>query len=97
MWVEVDLILSLSFLLLQVIQIFITKCNPLASGTYAILVLLLNIIAFIVWVIYGSIIFFHKNNDCEAIPATQGMDRLMLGLLVVGYIKTMLFLYYNNL
>ena len=43
------------------------------------------------WIIYGNILFFSDKNNCESIPGTRGMYKLMFAFLIVGYL--MIFTY----
>ena len=37
------------------------------------------------WIIYGNILFYSPQNDCDKVEGTQGMYKLMLMFIVLGY------------
>ena len=41
------------------------------------------------WLVYGNIIFFSDDNDCNLNPETKPMASLMLFLLIIGYVQMM--------
>ena len=38
------------------------------------------------WLIYGNMIYFSDKNNCKLFEATQGLNEMMLVILIVGYI-----------
>ena len=44
------------------------------------------------WIIYGNVLFYSKKNDCNKIEGTQGMYKLMLMFMVLGYLMVISYL-----
>ena len=53
---------------------------------YLIFARSISMIFFIVWMIYGNIMFWKPTNDCDLVSDTIPMHKLMLALLWIGYV-----------
>ena len=38
------------------------------------------------WLVYGNMIYFSDKNDCRNQESTQGLNEMMLVILIIGYI-----------
>ena len=48
--------------------------------------------SYLIWLIYGNVIFYSKENNCESIENSQTMYKIMLMLLIVGYFQMAVYL-----
>lgn len=44
------------------------------------------------WLIYGNILFYSKENNCDTLEVSQNMNRLMLMILIIGYFQMAVYL-----
>ncbi len=47
--------------------------------------------AFLTWLIYGNVLFYSKEDNCNSLDGTKGLYRLTLVLLIVGYFHMLLY------
>ena len=38
------------------------------------------------WIIYGNMLFYSKKNNCDQVPGTQGIYKLMFMFIILGYL-----------
>jgi hypothetical protein len=47
--------------------------------------------SFLIWLIYGNILFYSSRNLCGTLPESQVLYNLMLVLLIIGYFQMLLY------
>ena len=83
MWMGVQILIWAVFTILDLITV-VVDCNILTRGAryYKLGYRGLQLVTFFGWWVTGMIIFFNRYNNCSLIPATKGMNNLVLGVLV---------------
>jgi hypothetical protein len=60
------------------------------AATYSIIQFVVVEGVYLVWLIYGNIIFYSKENNCNQIENTYNLYILMFLLLIIGYFSMLL-------
>jgi hypothetical protein len=55
--------------------------------TYSLITFIITDGAFLSWLIYGNVIFYEKANNCDSLPDSELVYKVMFALIIVGYIQ----------
>ena len=62
------------------------------QGAYSLIAFLIVDGVYLAWLIYGNLLFYSKENNCETMEGSQNMNRLMLLTLIIGYFQMAVYL-----
>lgn len=54
--------------------------------TFGIIYIVVTMVFLFCWLIYGNVLYYSADNDCELYDATYGLNFIMLMLLIIGYL-----------
>ena len=90
LWIEVQMGIYLTNAVLRLLMVPIIRYRQQWSKNYAITITILSTLASMSWLFYGSQLFFGKKNNCMLSNDTKNLDLIMIGLMLLGFMKILL-------
>jgi len=71
-------------------MVAIIHCKQSWKRSYALAVTSFSTLATSTWLVYGSMLFFSNKNNCMLSNETKTLDLIMIGLMLLGFMKLIL-------
>ena len=78
--------------LVNLLKIPLVRSQSSYQGAYSLIAFLIVDGVYLAWLIYGNLLFYSKENNCETMEGSQNMNRLMLLTLIIGYFQMAVYL-----
>lgn len=93
-WNLVYFIILAARSLSHLFKIFLIRHRPQILGKYSLITFLIIDGTFLAWLIYGNVIFYSHDNNCDKHDSSHSLWTIMLVLIIIGYLQM---LYYGLL
>jgi hypothetical protein len=91
MWCIVYFIILAARSLSNLVKIVIIRTSPASVPRFSIISFVVIDGLFLAWLIYGNVLFWSNENDCNVISNSFVMYNLMLILIIIGYFQMLVY------